>query len=243
MILNIDVGELHDEPAELYELADVVNIACTGHAGDDATMSLALRRAIQYKCGVSAHPSYPDRAGFGRKKLEMDFETLKASIAEQCSLLLASARQVGVSIMAIKPHGALYHQCAVDRDVARATWQAGCDILKDGAVWVGPKAGFLREEVEIHKGNWWVEVFADRGMNPDGTLIPRGQKGDLLVDVDSVTAQVKRLLVDRERNHWDTICIHGDTQGAVALAKAVRAAIGPKREKPLEVMHKTLGDT
>src|SRR5690349_15861886 len=108
--LNIDLGELPDEPEELYTLATAVNIAGGGHAGDEASMRRAAELAVRAGAQIVAHPSYPDREGFGRTRMKISPHELKESVRAQCSALRRAALEAGGVIMAVKPHGALYHE-------------------------------------------------------------------------------------------------------------------------------------
>src|SRR5678815_4379623 len=117
--LNIDLGELPDEPEELYELASIANVACGGHAGDAASIERAFGLAIRAGTRVGAHPSYPDRAGFGRKTMQMEAERLIRSLAAQCALLRAVGERFHRKVTIVKPHGMLYHDAARDQAIAR----------------------------------------------------------------------------------------------------------------------------
>ncbi|MFN7145887.1 MAG: LamB/YcsF family protein, partial [Myxococcota bacterium] len=142
--LNIDVGELPDEPASLVALAERVNVACGGHAGDAVTMRSVLVRARAAGTEVGAHPSYEDRAGFGRVALDVPPERLAEQVRAQCGRLAAVARDLGVPVAHVKPHGALYHRAAADRMVAEAVLDGAEAALGPVAV-IGPPAGVLRD--------------------------------------------------------------------------------------------------
>src|SRR4051812_6840952 len=118
--LNIDLGELPDEPRELYALATVANVACGGHAGDTASMARAGSFCVSKGTRVAAHPSYPDREGFGRRTLDLSPDAIEAAVASQCQALQAIARRMGYPVTAMKPHGALYHDASRDERIARA---------------------------------------------------------------------------------------------------------------------------
>src|SRR5438105_4158491 len=127
--LNVDLGELPDEPEELVRIATQVNVACGGHAGDEASMRRACARARASGAIVAAHPSYPDRDGFGRRTMTMAVEKLRAAVAEQCARLRACAKEEGVVVRAMKAHGALYHDASKDEALARAIVGAALDAL------------------------------------------------------------------------------------------------------------------
>lgn len=122
MLLNLDAGERDDEPEELWALADILAVACGGHAGDADSMSrlAAFVARSPRRSALGAHPSYPDRDNFGRLSIDIDPSELQASIASQCRALAAAARSHGIEVHYVKPHGALYHDCAKNRLLANA---------------------------------------------------------------------------------------------------------------------------
>jgi UPF0271 protein len=220
--LNIDLGELADEPDELYALATVVNIACGGHAGDADSMRRALDLAKKSGAVVAAHPSYPDRAGFGRGTMALPARELYESVVEQCDQLAHLARAAGTVVEKAKLHGALYHDAARDPLVAAPALDAIVAVFPDGPAIVGPARGAMREAAEARGLVYQVEGFADRRSLPDGTLVPRTEPDALLEDPAMCAAQALRLA---STGAADTVCVHGDTKGAVAIARAVRQAL------------------
>src|SRR4051812_39003343 len=120
VLLNLDGGESDDEPEELYALADVVHVACGGHAGDDASMNHVIAACLRTGTRVGAHPSYVDREGFGRRPRIVTPEVLASQIAEQCAALRAVAQRHESDVTSAKPHGALYHAAHADEAIARA---------------------------------------------------------------------------------------------------------------------------
>jgi UPF0271 protein len=232
VLLNIDLGELPDEPEELFASAHLANVACGGHAGDDASMRHAVALCRAHGTRVGAHPSYPDRAGFGRRAMAMSAAELRESVAEQCARLVAIARSLGEPVVSVKPHGALYHATS-DVAVADAVVAGALEALAGAVVmFVGPPAGALAASVARAGCAYAREAFADRATRPDGTLVPRDQPGAVLTDVTVCVARARSLAARRD---VDTICVHGDTPGAASIARAVRAALdvrlGP-REQP-----------
>lgn len=221
ILLNLDGGEDPREPEELYELADVVHVACGGHAGDAASMARVVDACLRFGTRVGAHPSYVDREGFGRRAMTVAPELLAAQIAEQCGALRAVAEARGAEISSAKPHGALYHAAHADRAIAEACVDGVARALGEVAI-VGLAGGELALAAERRGHPYLREAFADRGTRPDGTLIPRGEPGALLVDPAAAADRARRLV--RERGA-DTLCIHGDTVGSVEIARAVRAAL------------------
>jgi 5-oxoprolinase (ATP-hydrolysing) subunit A len=218
--LNIDLGELPGEPEELYRLATVVNVACGGHAGDAASMARAIELATSSGARIAAHPSYPDRAGFGRRTIAISAPDLRGSIAEQCAEL---QRIAAGAVRTVKPHGALYHDAARDPEIAAAVMEGAALGLGTGDLtWVGPSRGAVYERAAAAGLAYEREAFADRGTLPDGSLVPRGQPGALIED----PARAASLALAYARSGAaDTLCVHSDTQGAVAIARAVRAAL------------------
>jgi UPF0271 protein len=219
VILNVDLGELPGEPEALYAWAHLANVACGGHAGDAATMDRAVALCLAHGTRLGAHPSYPDREGFGRRPVAMPPAELARSVAEQCRALLSVAASRKATIEFVKPHGALYHAAAGAPAVARATVEGIVEALGRGVTVVGPAAGRLVEAAVDAGLGYAREGFADRATRPDGTLVPRSEPGALLDD-PAVAAQRARQLATG--GAIDTVCVHGDTPGAVAIARAVR---------------------
>lgn len=226
LLLNIDAGELEGEPEELYALADVVNIACGGHAGDDATIARAVSSALRHGARVGAHPSYADREGFGRRAQSVAPAALRALVAEQCERLLSHADRAGAKALFVKPHGALYHAADRDSALAEAVLGGAVEALGYEIACIGPAGGALSSAAEACGVGFLREGFANRGVGPDGKLIPRGQPG-ALVDNPAV-AGVRAAELARGAT-VDTVCTHGDGPNALAIARAVRAALGPRR--------------
>lgn len=223
-VLNVDGGESDDEPTELYALADVVHVACGGHAGDDTSMDRVARACASVRTRVGAHPSYEDREGFGRRARQIAPDVLADSVAAQCTRLAAVAARAGVTLASVKLHGALYHAAHADDASARACVEGALRALGTIAI-VGPAGGALERAALAAGAPFQREAFADRGTRADGSLIPRGETGALVVDPAIAAARARELAA---RADVDTICIHGDTPDAVTIARAVRQALGPK---------------
>ena len=236
--LNSDVGESfgawsmgHDE--ELIPLATSVNIACGAHAGDPLVMERTVRLARQHGVALGAHPGYPDLAGFGRRRLAMEPPELEASILYQVGALAAFARAEGSELRHVKPHGALYNTAAEDPEVARPIARAVRRFSRD-IVLVG-LAGSRMLEVAREEGlPTAAEAFADRPYEPDGTLRSRRLEGAMVSDPADAARQAVTIARDGcvraydgsvVRIEADTICVHGDTPGAAAFARAIRAAL------------------
>jgi UPF0271 protein len=233
MLLNLDAGELPDETEDLWSCADVVSIACGGHAGDAASMARVVafctRAGGRASPMIGAHPSYPDRDGFGRRTIDIAPTALADSIAAQCAALAQIARDRGVRIGFVKPHGALYHDAARSPALAALVIDAACggagvDLdptrRTTGLTVIGPPNGALAAAAKTRVLGYLREGFADRCMRPDGTLVPRTQPDALITDPAAAAAQAVAL-----RDDVDIMCVHGDTPGAIAIARAVGAAI------------------
>ena len=213
----MDAGELDDEDEELWALADLLNIACGGHAGDERSMQRVLEACKVFGIKAGAHPSYPDRAGFGRTTMAIEERTLETSIYEQCKTLRRIADAQGVSIDYAKPHGALYHDANRSRRLADVVVSGVMAAL--GAVTViAPPAGALRDAAVFHGMPFLGEELVDRGRRPDGSLIPRGEPGALIEDPAIAASQARASVAD-------ALCVHADTPNALAIARAVRAAL------------------
>lgn len=243
--LNADVGESYGawtmgSDAELLPSVSSANVACGAHAGDPVTMARTVALARTHCVAVGAHPGYPDRDGFGRRDLDMTAEELEASLLAQLGALWAVARAHGVDLMHVKPHGALYNRAATDLalagTVARATRRFSAEL-----VLVGLAGSALLDAGREAGLTVAAEAFADRAYEPDGTLRSRRQPGAVHHDPATVAAQAVSIARDRSvRAHdgsevavsADTICLHGDTPGAPAIARAVREAL---REARIEV--------
>jgi UPF0271 protein len=223
--LNIDLGELPGEPAELFALATVANVACGGHAGDSASMARAISFALTRGTRLAAHPSYPDRQGFGRTTMAIAPADLALAVEEQCSALQALARKLGYPASMVKPHGALYHDAARDPALATAVVEGatrGLGVLPAALTVVGPPRGALLEEAYRRAAHYAREGFADRAYRADGTLVPRTEPGALITDPEACARQALALA---SAGGLETLCVHGDTPDAVAIAVRVRDAL------------------
>lgn len=225
--LNVDLGEREDEPEELYSFATVVNVACGGHAGDARSIERALRAAHRAGTSVAAHPSYADRAGFGRTSLPFDRARLSESLRSQLTTLQSQAQSLAVSIVAVKPHGALYHDAAQTEEVAEVVFSIVREVFGHSIAFVGPPGGRLERRVVEAAAPYWREGFADRTYRDDGRLLPRGEKGAVIDEPSAAAAQALTLA---RSGRYDTICVHGDTPNAVEIAEKVRATLEARGE-------------
>lgn len=215
--LNADLGEGAGEEA-LFALVSSANVACGGHAGDAATMREAVVRALAYDVAVGAHPSYPDRARFGRASVPMEPAALADAVAGQISALVEIAGSLGAAVTHVKPHGALYNDTARDPVVASAI-AAGTARVSRALILVG-LAGSPALDLWRRQGFAVAsEGFADRAYEPDGSLVPRTRPGAVLDEPGAAAAQALALAAN---GRCDTICVHGDTAGAAGILAAVR---------------------
>jgi UPF0271 protein len=236
--LNADVGESlgpwpMGDDARLIPLVSSVNVACGLHAGDPLTIQRTVATAVAHGIAIGAHPGYPDLVGFGRRDLDMTAEDLEASIVYQVGAVAGFARAMGSEVRHVKPHGALYNRAARDPSVAASVARAIRSVSPD-LILVG-LAGSAMLEAGAEAGlAVAAEAFADRAYEPDGSLRSRRLEGAILPTPEAAAAQAVGIARDgRVRAHdgtdlavrADTICIHGDTPGAVDVARAVRAAL------------------
>lgn len=227
--LNADVGEglPHDEL--LLGVITSANIACGFHAGDADTMRRLCEMCAERDVAVGAQVSYRDRAGFGRRDVEIGYDDLFDDLVAQRQMLNAAAAGAGVGVRYVKPHGALYNRTVWDPEQARAVVDAAAGLPVLGL----PGSLLLRQTVEA--GVRGVrEFFADRGYAPDGTLVPRSKPGALISAPTAVTERVTRLVDTQTVTAVDgsavevaaeSICVHGDSEDAVGLARAAAAAL------------------
>lgn len=228
--LNADLGEGFEFDAELMCIVSSCNIACGGHAGDEASMAATVRLAIDSDVAIGAHPSYPDRAGFGREAGSITGAELKQSLIEQLVTLRDIAGLAGAEIRHVKPHGALYNDAARSRECADIVVDALLNATS-GAALVGPPASELLQAASVNRVTYIAEAFVDRAYRPDGRLVPRSEPNAVHADINTITTQALMLAIDGKVTAEDgevievaadTLCIHGDTPNASQVARAVR---------------------
>ena len=236
--LNADVGESlgawpMGDDERLIPLVSSVNVACGAHAGDPRTIERTVRLAVASGAAVGAHPGYPDLLGFGRRDLAMEPADLEASILYQVGAVAAFARDAGVELHHVKPHGALYNAAARDRQlaetIARAIHRAGSSLLV-----YGPPGSALLAAAEAAGLPVVAEAFPDRAYEPDGSLRSRRLPGAVLSDSATIADRALALARDGRVVASDgslvtvaagTLCLHGDTPGAADHARAVRETL------------------
>ncbi|MEV8084400.1 LamB/YcsF family protein [Pseudarthrobacter oxydans] len=233
--LNSDVGESFGnwtmgDDAAIFRSVSSANIACGFHAGDPSTIARTCRDAVAAGISIGAHVGYRDLAGFGRRFLDCSPTELADDVLYQLGALEGIVRAAGGRISYVKPHGALYNTIVTHQVQAQAVVDAvkafGGDLpmllLPGSVALAAAEAAGLRGV---------AEAFADRAYNPDGTLVSRREPGAVLHDEDAVAANMVRLategtIVARDgstiKTSAESICLHGDTAGAVSMAAAVR---------------------
>jgi 5-oxoprolinase (ATP-hydrolysing) subunit A len=236
--LNADVGEATDEPGiaterALMSLVTTANVACGGHAGDEASMTATVAAAVEHGVQVGAHPSYPDREGFGRNPMDIDRMALRASLVDQLGALEEVCRAAGAPMGSVKAHGAMYEEVAKGGAIYQVLRDAMHGVCAPDTVLVLPSgcaamAAVLRDGVPARE-----EGFCDRAYRHDGGLVDRGEPGAVFTEpaagAEQAVSLARGAVVAADGSIltlWvDTLCIHGDSPGAVALATAVRAAL------------------
>jgi UPF0271 protein len=213
--LNADVGEGMPTDRELLELVTSASIACGFHAGDPATMRALCQEAVERGVSIGAHVGYRDREGFGRRPRNVAPETVEAEAAEQIGALREIADSEGGRLAYVKLHGALYERANTDAECAAAVVRA---LERHGrpAVLAFPGSQLIEQAAAAGLVTA-AEGFADRGYTEDGRLVPRSEPGAILDETDAV-AQALRLAQD---DSIRSLCVHGDTPGALNLARRV----------------------
>ena len=235
--INSDLGEgfgqwtMSDDVAML-DIVTSANIACGFHAGDPSTMRMVCEAAAARTVTIGAHVSYPDLAGFGRRFIDIDPDELRDAVSYQLGALAGFAAAAGTYVSYVKPHGALYNTIVHHEGQAQAVID-GVRCIAELPIVGLPGSVVLRlaDEAGLRAV---TEAFVDRAYNADGTLVPRSQPGAVLHDADQIASRTVRMVTDGVVTAIDgseitirteSMCVHGDTPGAVAIARAVRAAL------------------
>ncbi len=232
--LNSDLGESYGSwsmgnDEQILPIVSSANIACGFHAGDPKSILQTLKQAAQLKVSIGAHVSYPDLVGFGRRNMDVAYDELYADVLYQISALQGLAQVAGTSVRYVKPHGALYNTIATNLDQAKAVIDA--ILAYDSSLVLVALAGSPLIEFARKQGLRVVsEAFADRAYHRDGTLVSRRQEGAVLHDVEMIAERVldmikKKGVISIEGEFTplkaDTICLHGDSLGALQMAKVI----------------------
>ncbi len=213
---------------EVIKYISSANIACGFHAGDPKWIRHTVHLAEANKVSVGAHPSYPDLVGFGRRNMSVTSEETKDDLVYQIGALQAFTQNK--SLQHVKPHGAMYNQAVNDPTLAQAICEAVIEVDPEMVLVVlsGSKWASVAETMGLRVAH---EIFADRALTRDGTLVPRSQPGSVLDDVTQVVERSISMVVeglattiDGEKIpvRADSLCIHGDTPGAVKMASTLR---------------------
>ena len=230
--LNCDMGESFgmykmglDE--EVIKHISSANVACGFHAGDPMWMRHTVRLAEEHGVAVGAHPSFPDLNGFGRRNMSVEPEEAKNDVIYQVGAL--SAFTAGGKLQHVKPHGAMYNQAVSDEALARAICEAVLEVDEDMVLLV--LAGSPWERTAADMGLRVArEIFADRAMNPDGSLVSRSREGSVIHDVEEVVERSLRMVTESRavaitgeemEVEAESLCLHGDTPGALEMAKTL----------------------
>jgi UPF0271 protein len=230
--LNADLGEGFDDDG-LLDVISSANVACGFHAGDDATMQRVCGVAAERGVTIGAQVSYRDREGFGRRFIDVDYAVLRADVSEQLAALAGFAVEAASALRYVKPHGALYHACSTHPAQAAAVLDAmvAHDARLSLVAAAGSAFGRRAREADIDVVD---EGFADRRYLANGSLVPRSETGAVIDDPAEVAAQAVAIAVDECAPTVDggvvrivaqSVCVHGDSPDAPALARAVHDAL------------------
>lgn len=231
--LNADLGEGSGHDDELFKLITSANIATGFHVGDAGTMRAAVSAAQTHGVSIGAHPSLFDRQNFGRKEIQVTPEEVFDAVVYQLGVFQAIAERAGARANHVKPHGALYNMAARDQALGDAVARA-IKAVDPALILFAPDRSALARAGQSHGLQIVCEVFADRNYLADGTLVPRSRADALLHDPEEASARVVRMLREGKVRSVDgvdvdlraeTICVHGDTEGAVQFARALRARL------------------
>jgi UPF0271 protein len=239
--LNCDMGEGMDSDGAVFPFISSANIACGGHAGDEDTMRRTVEWAVQQGVAIGAHPSYPDRANFGRIDIlgaGVELSQLADVVGGQLHRLQAVCREFGVRLRHIKPHGALYNRAAKDAAVSSVIGRAIIDF-DPSLLLYGLSGSEMKRQADTIGLRFISEVFADRTYRPDGTLTPRTEPHALIDNPAQTVRQVLKMVKEGRVDVYsrdgvsageveleaETVCLHGDGDHAAEFAAMIRAAL------------------
>jgi len=225
--INCDLGEGLNNEHIIMPLINSCNIACGGHAGDNGSMIECVEISIKNNVKIGAHPSYPDKINFGRKKIDISPSQLSYSIISQIESLETIADSYGLELNHIKAHGALYNQMIVDTELSNFYLNTIKDFKNKCSLYIPYKSEI--EKIALKKGFSIIyEVFGDRNYNDDLSLVSRNNENALITDPESVvnhiktikeTETVKTINGNYKKIKFDTICIHSDTNNSIEILK------------------------
>lgn len=236
--LNSDLGESYGawrmgDDTAMLEVVSSANVACGFHAGDPAGILRTVKAAAQRGVAIGAHVSYPDLAGFGRRDMDIAPADLTADVVYQIGALTGLAAAVGSKVRYVKPHGALYNRIAVDA-VQGAAVIAALKAVDPTLVLMGLAGAPILDQARAAGLTVVAEAYADRAYTPAGQLVPRREAGAVLHDASLIAARMVRLATEGVVEAIDgsviridaqSICVHGDSPGAVAIAREVRGRL------------------
>jgi len=227
--INCDLGEGLNNEHIIMPLIDSCNIACGGHAGDSGSMIECVEISIKNNVKIGAHPSYPDKINFGRKKIDISPSELSYSIISQIESLETIADSYGLELNHIKAHGALYNQMMIDAELSNFYLDTIKDFKNKCSLFIPYKSEI--EKIALKKGFSIIyEVFGDRNYNDDLSLVSRNNEDALITDPESVvdhiktikeTESVKTINGNYKKIKFDTICIHSDTNNSIEILKKI----------------------
>ena len=229
--LNADLGEGEPHDELLLGIVSSCNIACGGHAGDDASMTRAVQLADRHGVSIGAHPSYPDREGFGRRSGFMRGQELLESLTQQVRSLASVCENEQATLNTLKPHGALYNDARSNDELAEMLVQLAAGFRLSV---VGLPGSATERAADRYGVPYLREGFVDRAYLADGSLSPRSRDGAVIEDVSVAAGQAVHLATGRSISTLDgevmslgvdTLCLHGDTPNAADTAKAVQSRL------------------
>jgi UPF0271 protein len=243
MLLNCDLGESFGAwqmglDSHAMQVIDLANIACGFHAGDPDVMAQTLKLAKQHNVQIGAHPSYPDKQGFGRRSMKLSHDELVNCLHYQIAALDGMAQVHGLSISYVKPHGALYNDMMADNGILETVMQAVSSYAKPLKLMLlatNEQASHLAM-AEKYNLPLLFEAFADRLYTNEGRLTPRSEP-NAVHDKPALMAQVEQLLTQGTVTTGsgstlalkaDTLCVHGDNEASIALVKEIKQLIDKK---------------
>ncbi len=232
--INCDLGEGLNNEHIIMPLIDSCNIACGGHAGDNGSMIECIEISIKNNVKIGAHPSYPDKINFGRKKIDISPSELSYSIISQIESLETIADSYGLELNHIKAHGALYNQMIIDTELSNFYLDTIKDFKNKCSLYIPYKSEI--EKIALKKGFSIIyEAFGDRNYNDDLSLVSRNNENALITDPESVvnhiktikeTETVKTINGNFKKIKFDTICIHSDTNNSIEILKKINQEFG-----------------
>ncbi|RUA16773.1 MAG: lactam utilization protein LamB [Flavobacteriia bacterium] len=241
MDINCDVGEGIGNEADIFPFISSCNIACGGHVGDVQSMREVILLARKYHVKIGAHPSYPDKANFGREVMDIPADALIQSIRDQLDTFNSILKKEGDQLHHIKAHGALYNQTAKDAGAADVYLEA-IKEYKNTTIVYAPFGSVVASKAQTIGFEVWPEAFADRNYNPDLSLVSRKSEKALIEDPKKVLDHILPIIkegtvaaVDGKirRIEAKTLCVHGDTPSALEILMYLSREL-PKHQVNLE---------